>query len=442
MNRAPILLTAAALALGCMPAVTPPSPTPAAPPSRIAANDSSFGENVAIPPASQWRTADDSLYYLEMAWSFAVARGDTVVGARVLDDDFITQDADGSMRTKPGVLHAMSNGTYAGGEMSVRDLRIQHLGDMGVIVSRTWWGRSVTYPHDHVQYRTTDVFVRRSDGWKLASEQMALIQPLQITPIDSIDVAYAVNGLISMVQRYGMANAHMETASAPSVFSGGAPNRLDDQGVPDRMLSIIALPRSAYLDASEPPVEQPFQPERLRIQMLSQESALVTFEVTHAGIVYRRTLVYRREHGRWLVEHVHASSVRMPTAIGTPCDTVPPPERESRHEPLPARIPLPRQMQQHTGAIVGVVTERSTGRPLPDASVTFDRVVTPPAARVPGEVVRTDSVGGFSATPWADRYAVRVRTELHSPVIDTITVQAGKVDTLSFSLRYLRCAGY
>lgn len=445
MNRSPLLLTAAALALGCMPAVTPsPPPVPPAPRPRIAI-DSSLGENLPIPPASEWRSVDDSLYYLEAAWSFAVARNDTVAAARILDDDFVAQAADGSMRTKPGVLHDMSSGTYQGGSMSTYDLRVQQLGDMGMVVSRIWWGRSVTYPHDHAQYRTTDVFVRRPDGWRLASEQMALIQPLQITTIDSIDVAYAVTQLFNAVRNFGRAHGTMETAEAPSAFSGEAPNRLDDQGVPERILSIIDLPRSAYFDVSEPPIAEPFQPERLRIQMLSQEAALVTFEVTHAHVVYRRTVVYRREHGRWRIEHVHASSVRMPTAradIGTLCDTTLPPEPETRHRPRSAKIPSPHPLQAQTGAIVGVVTERSSGRPLRDASVTFDRIVAPPAVPIPGEIVRTDSLGGFSTIQQADRYAVRARMVLHRSEIDTITVQAGRVDTLRFSLRYLSCAGH
>jgi hypothetical protein len=452
MRCTPLILTAAALALGslafgCMPAVTPApelatSTPPAAPVWTLP--DTSMAVR-SVPPMAEWRTANDSLYYTAMMWSFASALHDTVVAAYVLDDDFVAQAADGTMRTKPALLHDMSTGVYPSASMSTRDLRIQHVGETGVVVSRIWWGVREAYPHTHAQYRVTDVFIRRPAGWRLASEQLALIQPLQIMPEDSADVAMAVNDLLNAAGQYGQGHAHIDMAQAPSAFSGELPDLLDGMKVPERAMSIIDLPRSAYFDMTEPPVITPFIPEHLRIQMLSQESALATFEIHHAGVAYRRTLVLRREAGRWRLEHVHASSVKMPTSpadIAVWCDTLPGRSTDRQSRVRAPIVPRPRSMPPRSGAIVGVVTERSTGRPLQDVSVIFDRLVTPPTARVPGEEVRTDSAGGFSATPEAGLYAVRTRMVSHRAAVDTITVQAGRADTLRFALRFLTCSGH
>lgn len=450
MPRTPLLLIAAALALGtlalgCMPAVVPPAPPPASPEPSTARADTSLAVRMT-PPASEWHTADDSIYFLAAQWTFAVSTRDTLTAARLLDDGFISQAADGTMRTKPAVLRDLARSAYPLDEMQTGDVRVQHIGDMAIVLSRIQWASTDAYPQTRAQYRVTDVFVRRPAGWRLASEQMALIQPVQITVEDSMDVAREVKNLFDIVRQYGRVHSRTETTDAPTAFSAEAPDRLDDAAVPDRVLSMIDLPRPVYFDTLSPPVAEPFAPEGLRIQMLSPEAAVVTFEIQHANITYRRTLVFRHQHGRWLIAHVHASNVRRPISvmdIGAVCDTVPPRDANpSRPHPV-AKIPAPRQPRPDAVVIVGAVTERSTGRPLQSALVIFDRVVTPPSARIPGEQVPTDANGGFSTVQLPGTYAVRVRRIGYAPhPADTVTLRAATVDTLRFSLRYQSCTGY
>jgi uncharacterized protein (TIGR02246 family) len=60
------------------------------------------------------------------------------------------------------------------------------------------------------------------------------------------------------------------------------------------------------------PAGPPFQqlaPVDLRIIVLGPSSALATFELHNAARIGRRTVVFRREDGRWRITHLHASNV-------------------------------------------------------------------------------------------------------------------------------------
>jgi ketosteroid isomerase-like protein len=60
------------------------------------------------------------------------------------------------------------------------------------------------------------------------------------------------------------------------------------------------------------PTGPPFQhlpPVGLRIEMLADSTALVSFELRNTQRVGRRTLLMRREGGRWRILHLHASNV-------------------------------------------------------------------------------------------------------------------------------------
>ena len=51
------------------------------------------------------------------------------------------------------------------------------------------------------------------------------------------------------------------------------------------------------------------KPEALRVQTLG-DAALVTFQTTNPNVTSRRTVVLRREGGRWLIVHLHGSNIR------------------------------------------------------------------------------------------------------------------------------------
>jgi uncharacterized protein (TIGR02246 family) len=50
-------------------------------------------------------------------------------------------------------------------------------------------------------------------------------------------------------------------------------------------------------------------PQDLRVQR-SGDTAVVTFQTTNPNVTSRRTLVLRREGGRWRIAHLHGSNIR------------------------------------------------------------------------------------------------------------------------------------
>lgn len=51
------------------------------------------------------------------------------------------------------------------------------------------------------------------------------------------------------------------------------------------------------------------KPEALRVERMG-DAALVTFQTTNPNVTSRRTLLLRREGGRWRIAHLHGSNVR------------------------------------------------------------------------------------------------------------------------------------
>ena len=51
------------------------------------------------------------------------------------------------------------------------------------------------------------------------------------------------------------------------------------------------------------------RPEELRMQRIG-DATLVTFQTSNPNVTSRRTLVLRRDGGRWLIVHLHGSNIR------------------------------------------------------------------------------------------------------------------------------------
>jgi ketosteroid isomerase-like protein len=51
------------------------------------------------------------------------------------------------------------------------------------------------------------------------------------------------------------------------------------------------------------------EPDNVRTELFGPRIALVTFHLRNAERVARRTIVFRRVAGRWLIVHLHASNV-------------------------------------------------------------------------------------------------------------------------------------
>ena len=53
-------------------------------------------------------------------------------------------------------------------------------------------------------------------------------------------------------------------------------------------------------------------PQNLEVQVLSAESAVVSFHLRNSQRIARRTLVLKKVQGVWLIAHLHASTYAAP----------------------------------------------------------------------------------------------------------------------------------
>jgi len=53
-------------------------------------------------------------------------------------------------------------------------------------------------------------------------------------------------------------------------------------------------------------------PQDLKIQLLSEDVALVTFHLVDGAKLDRRTVILKRGSGGWKIVHIHASNLVMP----------------------------------------------------------------------------------------------------------------------------------
>ena len=63
---------------------------------------------------------------------------------------------------------------------------------------------------------------------------------------------------------------------------------------------------NARKQRSSPPYLR-IDPEDLEIQMLKKDVAIVTFHLDDPGLFGRRTVVFQKRKGKWLIVHLHAS---------------------------------------------------------------------------------------------------------------------------------------
>ena len=101
-------------------------------------------------------------------------------------------------------------------------------------------------------------------------------------------------------------------AADATMFHPAPPNqrRIDSPGEFERAwLGVFARIKKA--SGRDAPPYMNLQPQDAKIQMLSRDVALVTFHLTDAGVLSRRTIVFRHDPGGWKIVHVHASNLSL-----------------------------------------------------------------------------------------------------------------------------------
>ena len=84
------------------------------------------------------------------------------------------------------------------------------------------------------------------------------------------------------------------------------PERVDGkQAIQQRFERVFASIRSTA--KSGPPFHN-LAPEDLKIQMMSGQTAVVSFHLRNSERTARRTLVLIKTNGQWLIRHLHASN--------------------------------------------------------------------------------------------------------------------------------------
>jgi hypothetical protein len=122
------------------------------------------------------------------------------------------------------------------------------------------------------------------------------------------------------------------------------------------------------------------------------------------------------------------------------CDSVPLPL--ARDERAGGELPSGISASADSGAVIGVVLEARTGRPLQSASVWLRPVGSSVASTTDGHAV-TNAAGGFTLRPVRPGvYTMRASLIGYSPRQRTITVRPGAIDTVGTELTYMHCVGY
>jgi len=130
------------------------------------------------------------------------------------------------------------------------------------------------------------------------------------TPRTQDDVKAAVQRFLHAFEDLDMPSFIRCFAEDASVFFPvpEPAKRFDGKGaIQAHFQEVFAVIRTS--SASPNPPFHRLHPEELQVQLLGDSSALVTFQMSNAVRIARRTLVLERRNGTWLIVHLHASNV-------------------------------------------------------------------------------------------------------------------------------------
>ncbi|WP_322034151.1 nuclear transport factor 2 family protein [Paraburkholderia sp. J76] len=106
--------------------------------------------------------------FLEHQWTQAAASGDRPVLDDLLDEKFMEIFPGDVRRTKRDLLAAAA--LPSGGSQVLEDVRVQVLDNVAVATGINRYTPAAGYRT--IEYRFTDVFVKRENGWRVAAARM------------------------------------------------------------------------------------------------------------------------------------------------------------------------------------------------------------------------------------------------------------------------------
>lgn len=125
-----------------------------------------------------------------------------------------------------------------------------------------------------------------------------------VPPDDDAGVRAAMNGFLEALNALDAEaiNAHF-APDATAFFPVVASDRLNGKE------AIAAIFQTYVTETKKNVAKTNIVAEEMRIER-SGDMAVVSFQVHNPAAVSRRTFVFRRESGRWLIVHMHASNYR------------------------------------------------------------------------------------------------------------------------------------
>ncbi|MBS1564100.1 MAG: nuclear transport factor 2 family protein [Bacteroidetes bacterium] len=127
---------------------------------------------------------------------------------------------------------------------------------------------------------------------------------------DSLSVVQAVNhfvGVFTQLDWPAFSACFAEDATAFFPPSARHPERVD--GKKDILKIFSGVFENARKQKATPPYLS-IEPKELKMQLLGVV-AIVTFMLDDPGMFGRRSIVLRKDNGRWLIVHLHASGVAL-----------------------------------------------------------------------------------------------------------------------------------
>lgn len=125
-----------------------------------------------------------------------------------------------------------------------------------------------------------------------------------VPPKDDAGVRAAMNGFLEALNALDAEAINAYFASdATAFFPVVAPERLNGKE------AISEIFRTYVAETKKNVAKTNIVAEDMRIER-SGDMAVVSFQVHNPSAVSRRTFIFRRESGRWLIVHMHASNYR------------------------------------------------------------------------------------------------------------------------------------
>ena len=115
---------------------------------------------------------EQQLLKLEREWLDAFAKPDRTVLERLMTDNYISNNADGSVTNKDQSIAAAEAGFFSGTSSTSEDVKVRVYGDMAVITCL-----DTVKGQFNGQFRHTSIWVKRKGNWQVLGWQGTPVPP-------------------------------------------------------------------------------------------------------------------------------------------------------------------------------------------------------------------------------------------------------------------------